>query len=229
MPPYLRFLLILPPVFLIFVLVKGNLFSIEKIDCKTQYGPCSERDIETLETFQGKNLFLLPQTDVRKSLGENFLNRQVSMQKIFPNRLEIVIEKRKPAVALVQSPIAEMGFFLLDQDGVVVEVAKETILPVLTLPVRDENMELGKEVGQEIKKAAKILSLVYGLRKTKETRLESNFLYVKDLDGIEIFFPLNQDPEVSVGALQLIITRSRIEGSLPKTIDLRYSNPVLKY
>lgn len=219
----------MPPVFLIFVLVKGNLFSIEKIDCKTQYGPCSERDIETLETFQGKNLFLLPQTDVRKSLGENFLNRQVSMQKIFPNRLEIVIEKRKPAVALVQSPIAEMGFFLLDQDGVVVEVAKETILPVLTLPVRDENMELGKEVGQEIKKAAKILSLVYGLRKTKETRLESNFLYVKDLDGIEIFFPLNQDPEVSVGALQLIITRSRIEGSLPKTIDLRYSNPVLKY
>lgn len=219
----------MPPVLLVFVLLKGDFFKIGKIDCRTQYGPCSERDLKTLEAFQEKNLFLLPETDVRKNLTENFLNRQISIQKIFPNRLRVVIEKRKSAVALVQSPIADMGFFLLDQDGVVVEVVKETVLPLLTLPVRDENIELGKEVGQEIKKAVKILSLVYSLRKTKEAKLESDFLYIKDLDDIEILLPLGKDPEVLVGALQLIITQSRIEGSLPKSIDLRYSNPVLKY
>lgn len=224
----LKFLLVLPLIALPFFLLKSQLFSIDKVVCKTQYGPCGEEDEERASLARGENLFLTSPQKIKNSLKNNFSNKEISIQKIFPRTIEIIIEKRKAVIGVTSKNLSDRGVFLLDRDGVVLELTGETSLPVVVLD-QDRGLVVGGEVGKDVKKAAAIMTLVYAAEKAKKAELNSDSLILFLQDERNVYFPLDKDPEILVGALQLIIARSKIEGRLPKSIDLRYSNPVIKY
>lgn len=224
----LKFLLILPLIILPFFLLKSQLFSVDKIVCKTQYGPCNKEDEERVSFLKGENLFLVSSQKIKNSLKNNFSNKEISIQKIFPKTIEVIIEKRKAVVGVTPKELADRGVFLLDRDGVILELARETALPVIILD-QEDNLVVGGEVGKDTKKAVAIIMLVYTAQKANRAELGHDSLTVFLQDEMNVSFPLDKDPEILVGALQLIMARSKIEGRLPKSIDLRYSNPVLKY
>lgn len=224
----LKFLLILPLVALPFFLLKTQLFSVDRVVCKTQYGPCDKEDEERASLARGENLFLVSPQKIKNNLKNNFSNKEVSIQKIFPRTIEIVIEKRKAILGVTSKNLLDRGVFLLDKDGVVLELVRETHLPVIILD-QDPGLVVGEEVGKDVKKAVAIMTLVYTAEKASRAELGNDSLILFLQDGTNVYFPLDKDPEILVGALQLIIARSKIEGRLPKSIDLRYSNPVLKY
>lgn len=224
----LKFLLILPLIILPFFLLKSQLFSVDKIVCKTQYGPCSKEDEEKVSFAKGENLFLVSSQKIKNSLKNNFPNKEISIQKIFPKTIEVIIEKRKAVVGVTPKELADRGVFLLDRDGVILELTRETALPVIILD-KETGLIVGGEVSKDVKKAVAVMTLVYTAEKASRAELNNDSLIVFLQDGTSVYFSLDKDPEILVGALQLIMARSKIEGRLPKSIDLRYSNPILKY
>lgn len=224
----LKFLLILPLLALPFFLLKSQLFSVDRVVCKTQYGPCDKEDEERVSFARGENLFLTSPQKIKNNLVSNFSNKEISIQKIFPNTIEVVIEKRKAVLGVASKNLSDRGVFLLDRDGVVLELVRETALPMIILD-QESGLIVGGEVGKDVKRAAAIMTLVYTGEKANRAELNSDSLILFLQDGTSVQFPLDKDPEIIVGALQLIIARSKIEGRLPKSIDLRYSNPILKY
>lgn len=224
-----KFLLIIPLFLVPLFLIKTDFFHIDEVRCKTQYGPCSANDETIAGNLKGKNLFLVSGSDTVKDLKQSFINKSVLVQKIFPKTIEVFIEKRKPVVALIQEEVGDPGFFLIDKDGVVVSFAKDSQMPLVVVEHKEENLSVGSTVREEIKEAADILYLLYNGQSVTRAELKEDFLIAFLPQGSQVYFPLDKEPRSLVGALQLIIARSRIEGNLPKSIDLRYSNPVLKY
>lgn len=226
---FLRFSMVILLVVILFFLVRIDFLKVKEITCKNQYGPCEEKDNEVASSFKGANFFFLSESKIRGALLQNFSNREVVIQRIFPNRLEIVVEARKLLVAIAQESLAARGSFLVDQDGVVVEFIKDNTLPLLVIKDKDVELAVGTVVGDELRQASDVVYLLYRAQGAKKAILQDNFLQVYLPEAIEVYFPIDKDPKTLVGALQLILARSRIDGELPKSIDLRYSNPVLKY
>ncbi|MDO8503154.1 MAG: hypothetical protein Q7S60_00540 [bacterium] len=211
------------------ILLRGSISTIDMIRCKTQYAPCDETDEGKLKEFYGQNLFLLSGRRVESRMKADFQNRSVSVQKVFPKELVVILDKRKPFVALEKEGLA--GVFLLDQDGVVVSFVNKSSLPILVL-WKDANLTIGEMVEEKIKQAALLLFMTNRTQQGNVGDYENqkdDFFTVLLPNNVKVYFPLGRDPSVSIGALQLILTRSRIDGKIPGSIDLRYSNPVLRY
>lgn len=209
------------------LVVRGGLFDIKSIDCKSQFGPCDQKEEEKLNVFLDKNLFTVGKKDVNQALAGNFMNKAVNIQRVFPNRLVVNIKKRKALVAIKIKGWDE-GMFLLDKEGVVVDFVKSSGLPSVILNNGD-GLIVGKKSEPNLDQVVKILYTAYKAEGIKIAQLEDGKLSLITKEGVEAIFPLDGDFQVLVGALQLILSRSRIDGKLPKTIDLRYSNPVLRY
>lgn len=207
------------------IFLRSSLFALKNIHCKTQYGPCSKSDEERLTTLLGENFFFYNTQTLTLGLKKAFLNRSVYVEKIFPDTLSVSIEKRK-AIVVVKLP-EKNDLYLVDVDGEIIDKVQESFLPNLT--VEDTTLEVGQRLNQKNLTAAKIFHLVFKADNIRQAKVEDNKLIVQTGDAATVYFPLTRDPQALVGALQLILTRSRIEGKLPKLIDLRYSKPILKY
>jgi hypothetical protein len=218
---------IIASVIAMLIILKSPVFSINSIECKTQYSPCSDMDQKVLEDFKGKNLIFLKDSEVDLKVTKSFANRKIVVQKIFPGTLSVFVERRKPQVG-IRSQTSQDGIFLADGDGIIVEFAKTTSLPIITTN-STQPFVVGESTDQNTLQAIKIMQLVYKSQKTTEGNLHDDQLDVRLQNGILAIFPLDRDPQVVVGALQLITARIRIDGKVPKSIDLRYSNPVLQY
>lgn len=198
---------------------------VTSISCSTQYGPCSGEEEEKLQEFLGKNIFTLSGGEVKERFLGDFTIRQVLVEKRFPANLRVVLEKRKPLVALRSKSLAQDGVFLVDRDGVILDFVEQSPLPHLT---DGGNFVVGGNVDDKFLQAVTLLSLTFKAQQSTLGEVQDDFMTVK-VGETEVRYSLERDPKVSVGALQLIMTRSRIDGKLPKTADLRYSNPVLTY
>lgn len=210
---------------LLAVFLRSPLFSIKNLVCKTQYGPCSKADEEIINQSREENILFYDTDNLTQGLKGIYLNRTVYIEKVFPGKLSVSIEKRKAIAALRLSDKREL--FLVDIDGEIIDQVGESFLPVLTL--EDGVLVVGQRLEEKILTAAKITHLVYKADDIKQTKLEGDKLIVQTFDAITVYFPTDRDPQIVVGALQLILGQARIEGKLPKLIDLRYSKPVLTY
>lgn len=212
------------------ILLKSNISAIDNIRCKTQYGPCEETDEEKLKEFYGQNLFLLRGEQVESKMRGEFRTKRVSIQKVFPRKLVVVLDKRKPFIALKKESLEE-GMFLLDRDGVVISFVAKSSLPTLVLWF-DTNLVVGETVEEKIMEAAKLLFMTNRVQQGNVGEYKNqkdNFFTILLPNNVKVYFPLNRDQDILIGALQLILTRSRIDGKMPSVIDLQYTNPVLRY
>ena len=212
------------------ILLKSSISTIESIRCKTQYGPCDETDEGKLKEFYGQNLFLLGSRRIESRMKEDFQNRSVSVQKVFPKELVVILDKRKPIVALKKESL-EDGVFLLDRDRVVISFTVKSSLPTLIL-WKDANLVVGEMVEEKIGQAAELLFITSRTQQGNVGEYKNqkdDFFTVLLPNNVKVYYPLERDTEVLIGALQLILTRSRIDGKMPTLIDLQYSNPVLRY
>lgn len=200
---------------------------VQAIECKTQYGPCTLDEERSLGEFLDQDFLLLDTTLIQKRVLErDFKNKRILVEKVFPNKLVVVLEKRKPIVVL-DTPQAQ-GVFFVDKEGMVIGSAESSTLPLLLVDT-GKNFVVGEPVLEEVINASKILYLVYTSQGTKQGVLANQVLAVTLSGGTLVSFLAEAEPEAKVGALQLITSRSRMDGKLPKTIDLRYSKPVLTY
>lgn len=209
-----------------------TLIRVAGVYCKTQYGPCTQEEEKRLENLVGQDFLRLDTVLVATKISESdFRIRRALVEKVFPNSLNVILEKRKAIVGIA----VENGVFLIDGEGMVIALEKTGTLPVLYGLKSD--MVVGERASQEVVNAARILSLVNKAQGANTAYLERDSVRVilaNDISSYDevssfAYFSLDSDVESRVGALQLILSHIRMDEKLPKTIDLRYSKPVLRY
>ncbi len=208
-----------------------ELIKITKVECGSQFGPCSDFISGSLEKYQ--------QTSLRAGKKEisNFLSKETQIENFslrfkLPSTIVVSVLEKKARFAIADK---EKGVFAtIDEGGSILAIFPETNLPYVELSSKDLNV--GEKISAKELTALNLQERVYSAYQVKGGQLISDYLLVNLNDGYTVLFPLGRDPEETMGALTLILSSlkggaeaSRIgEGVSLKTIDLRFKNPVLK-
>ena len=209
-----------------------KLVKVQKITCVSQYGDCPV--FLTFLNYEGKD-YKAVKSQINTILEQNILINSFLIQYKIPGTLQIEVDLKKPKFAVRGlSTIKDLQnrIFLVDKDGLIVEMANESDLPTLQ---KNESSEY--KVGDTVTDKDKFsLSLFEGVNYLYSIKLgiqEKNELKVTNSEGIIIRFPLEGDKDVLLGSLRLIFSRLNdssegIRMEDVNEIDLRFKNPVIR-
>lgn len=206
-------------------------FAINFILCRTQYGPCSDSQEKAFSGFLGENLIFISSGEVKDTALSLTGVRGGQIRKILPDILLIKLTQVKPQVALEVGKGfgSDVGhFLLLSLDGEVVGQTTSTSLPKLSISDLSQINDISKIQKETLQKTLLILVLIGQAGQNPHGFLVQEELSVR-VDGIDVVFPTDKDPQVLVGSLQFIMSRFTIEGKKPVKIDLRFKNPVVTF
>jgi hypothetical protein len=188
----------------------------------------------TFLNYVGKD-YKAVKSQINTILEQNILINSFLIQYKIPGTLQIEVDLKKPKFAVRGlSTIKDLQnrIFLVDKDGLIVEMANESDLPTL-----QKNESIEYKVGKTIPEKDKFsLSLFEGVNYLYSIKLgiqEKNELKVTNSEGIIIRFPLEGDKDVLLGSLRLIFSRLNdssegIRMEDVNEIDLRFKNPVIR-
>ena len=193
------------------------------IACESQFGPCSQILVERLDMLEGK-----PIGDSRKQISEiltsEVLVKDFSVQILLPNRLQVNLLERKSKFALkVQS---SDSLALADEEGYIVGIESQSNLPQLVVDSAPGNV--GEKVSDENLFAMQIVSDLFSFYQVREGKVSEGNLQVELKGKIRVIFPLEGDRSVLISSLELVLKKYEDVGVVPREIDLRYKNPVIR-
>jgi cell division septal protein FtsQ len=213
-----------------------KVFIISKINCQSQYGPCGNQINDSLKNVEGNNYFSANRQLI-ELLSKNASVRTYQLRFSPLHTLNISIVERKPVFSINRNR-TEGEYYLVDEDGVVISRQESSSIPVLILE-DDNGINIGDTLQSQIIFAAKIQSDMDRIYTTRIGLIHNDALETSLPNGITVIFPTVGEKDILLGALELILSRlnsrtqdSRIGSSqfiMPKIIDLRFKNPVLKY
>jgi hypothetical protein len=197
-----------------------------KVECSTQYGPCSENLVQTADGALGKSLFSA-KSKLKKDLKGNFEVERFSTQYRIPSTLKVAIVIKKPVFAL-KSELSD-EFDLVDLEGNVVGVSTSSSLPGVS--TSEQLPKAGEKISGSQLSALKLIIGVYEMYQATFGKIENESLIVDLPSGLRVIFPLESsvDTDLLLGSLRLI--ESKIESDSPgkfREVDMRYKNPVLR-
>lgn len=204
---------------------------IKDISCQSQYGPCNPQVAE--ELVKAKNLGLVSSKKVlTKTLSENILVKDYTIQFKLPSRFEVSLLERKARFAL--SNENQTQYVLVDMEGNVISSLASSNLP--WVDTRDALPLIGEKVGEQTLFALNLVTGIFPYYSVSNAHLDGDSLIIELAEGPELIFPLKGDKEVLLGTSNLILTRLKSENQDSKIknledikiIDLRFKNPVLK-
>lgn len=111
-------------------------------------------------------------------------------------------------------------------------VRNEVLLKIKTLgvsyggllkPIGEEGIEV------EAERRLKELALKEGLTLIDQPKVENTTLMATFSGKLTCLLSLEKDISPQFASLQFILWRSKIEGKMPKRIDLRFDKPVIRY
>lgn len=231
--PVLKFFLVLFLLICPFIVIP-RIIKINQVKCESQFGPCSSAILGDLEKAQGSN-YLESKKQIGSIFSNDILVSEFSLRFIFPSTFVVNVVEKKPIVALVgQSD--QQKFYYIDKDGVVLSEQKSTVLPRIVIN-GDLAVKVGDRVDSKVSFASEILQGSFILFGSKLAFLNSDSVDVDLPNTIKVVFPISGEVDTLLGSLNLILSQlnsklvdSTIVGQgLPKVVDLRYKNPVLRY
>ena len=226
-----KYIFILVPVFLVFAVVylTPRLIKVKKIDCKSQFGPCSQTFLEKALSYEGKAL-----KETKDALADYFKSspfiKEYSFTYKLPDRLVVNIIEAKARYALGNKTASV--YCPIDKDGVCLRIETTTNLPLVEIEGNPPNVGDKIDSGQLF-----ALELIYSLfsnHGVKEGKIVEGRFEV-EVEGYTVVFSLQGDKAVLLGSLELILSRlkseskdSKIDYTTVSKIDLRFKNPVLQ-
>lgn len=221
------YFLITIPLFFAGIFFLTGLIKIKKIECKSQYGPCSNEAQVFLENLEGKKLF-----EVRKSikgyLREGLVVLDFEAHFKLPDKYEINIIERKPTYALAFNENQKV--ILVDSDGYIISFVENTSLPIVKTNIKPKNA--GEKVEDTVLFSLELMNDLYKTYQVKEGEIKEDSFIVKLNSGERAIFPLIGDREILLSSLTLILSKLNSLEDDPtmniSTIDLRFKNPVLR-
>jgi cell division septal protein FtsQ len=221
-----------------FFIFKGDFFKIKKVSCLIDEAACpGEIWTKLLSLSIGQNILFFPQRPLEDEIKASFPQiGEMVVAKILPETLAFSLELRKATAAFTQkvessteSATPATDFFIADEEGMVFQKITSSLdLPRVFLT----NLE-GISVGQQIisKELTQTLALIVLLSKLDlkpemiEVSEKGILVWLKD--ELEVSFSSQKEATAQVGSLQLILSRTKIEGKRLKRVDLRFDKPVI--
>jgi len=213
------------------LILQSDFWKIGRVDCRQNENPCSSEIWTELTSLTfGKNIIFFPTDKVKREiLREKPTLKEVKIKKKLPNKLIFELKEREGIVALGLE--GGEDFYIVDSEGVLLTKAKESNLPLILL-----SQPIGLDIGQrveeeEILRAINFLTnLRLNLFEPKLARIISPFSGEVLVKGdVTLLFSLKKEAQIQLDSLQLIFSRSKIEGKTIRKIDLRFDKPVLTY
>lgn len=218
-------------VFGLVVFLNSDFLEVQKVVCQMEQNPCSaEIWMELMSLTVGKNIIFLSTKKLVSQIEEsNLLLKEVEIKKGFPNRLSFKLKKREPQATVKSSE--GKGFLVVDEEGFLLEKVNETKLSVI-LVEQKINLNVGEKIVEKeiiwavnLLKYLKLRSLMSKTAKIVSPRQ----IEVELDDGLSVIFSSLKEVDFQLDSLQLIFSRSKIEGRNLKQIDLRFDKAVVIY
>ncbi|HUV46764.1 MAG TPA: FtsQ-type POTRA domain-containing protein [Candidatus Bathyarchaeia archaeon] len=226
------FVVFLGMVVLVVYFFTGDYFKISQIDCEKEKSSCSDKEKTFLVDFLGENIFLF---DTKRKIDEIKVKlpyvKTVDIQKHLPHKISIRLVFRQESALL---GLNETKWYLIDEESfVLAEVEKKgESLPEIIFMNSNLEPQVGRKLSNpEVSACLLVIKLC-----------QDNFILVKKLTYLpemsitldladDIYATLSAKKEITsqVDSLQFVLRQSKIEGKLPKKIDLRFSKPVAIY
>jgi len=193
---------------------------------------------ETKQTIYGitnlynKNLFLL---DTNKTQEIIYLNNpnlaEVEIVKQYPNQLQITIHQQ----AIIAQIKTSIFFLLIDNKQ---RIVKKSRILVESLPVINYYQNLSSsiiKVGERLE-SNDIEYAIYFTSLLKDIGYSVNTIDINGTDVLglnlsswKLFVSLDKSKEDQAELLKIIIRNFKVEGKTAKTIDLRFSKPIVEF
>lgn len=208
-----------------------QLFALTNITCQLDYQPCDNPSVlAELDNYRGQNLLNFDQEYLRnRLLSGDFTIRELELTRELPSTLKVDLLSTYPVVAL-QSRDDQLHWISLDERFRVIGVREtDPNVPTLTIssvppfqlggtfadPLINSTLELALDLTSEISSV-----------KTIELTSDSTITLTLD-NGVEVLFTTEHDQQAQLLTLQSLLQNEEIISTY-HTIDVRYSQPVLK-
>ena len=197
-----------------------NLFKVKHIEV---LGDSVQLEINE-SIFVNNILFFPSESVVQKIKLDNPQVMTVEIRKKFPSTLVFIIYKRTPIAEIITS-----GIYLgIDEDSVITEEISTNHLPIITIDI-----PLAR-VGTKVKHPM-IVQTIALINKTKSfiqwmqfESFETQSIRAKT-GQTDILITQTSDLTYVRDTLQTLMEGFRIKGTMPKSIDLRFSKPVVQF
>ena len=185
-------------------------------------------EILGLEKLENGHLFFLDEKKLKKEiLQRNFLIKDLTITKVYPDKLKITINLRKPFAYLSDSRV----YYTLSEEGIILKKNTDVRnLPIIQLEQESISNKTGHRVDGFI---VSTIQLLQGFQKQKidtdKIILNRNDETIRFniLDSTQVLLSLTKDNQFVPPSLQIIISRFRIEGSVPASFDFRFEKPII--
>lgn len=210
-------------------LVTSDFFNIRTVNCFKNKFPCSQDELTQLDFFKGQNIFFIqPASQLKIFLDSNPQIKNITVKKSLPNKIEVDLTTREPTFAV---SLKGDSWFLTDEQGVIIdEVDSPLNLPKIFFSQGYEltkGIKLDSDFSQKAFLLAKTLRLFFV--SFDWIRAEFPDQLILQTDGTTAVISAHKNIKFQVTSLQLILSRSRIEGRNPVKIDFRFEKPVISF
>jgi hypothetical protein len=174
----------------------------------------------------GNNLLFLPSGRIKKELLSAYpVIKSLDIEKKFPDTLLLTVSLYKPLSVFSSTS----GNKLLTETGLVIGDAREE--DFFSYPVvYDYPKPLFDGVLYTEPLILSVLRVIreFSLSAKTDIYVMPGDSYRLIIDNVEVVFPSTKEVFYLKRTLQALLQGFRIKGTLPKQIDLRYDNPVIK-
>jgi len=228
-----KFLLILLILILITWLGKqlynSHLFDIKEIKITGNRRVTDEKILQLSQIAPGLSLLKISPREIRNALASEVWVKEIEIIRHFPRTLELRVKEREPFASLA----IDGHFFLIDQEGVVLEYLKSGPIGPVIRDVKPAEIEIGKKV-QSDSLANAIACLENLLPSLGQSIKEISAPSMDDLsfitsEGIRIIYGRAEEMAKKKYILNAILSQAKINNEKIEYIDIRVvSNPVVK-
>jgi len=207
----------------------SGFFNVKKTLCISGERPCGEAISAEINKLIGQNILTF-----RASVLEQKLKKaDISIQNVttaisLPSTIKVSLSSRNDFSTLAAA--TDSATIFVDQNLVPFKVEKKSSTPAQIFSPLVSNLELGEQITNPI-----ILSAIKLTQSLNDNFISFKFITIHS-DRLQVVLKNNQQAlfshldnySISVPSLQLILSRATIEPK-PKTIDLRFKKPVLRF
>lgn len=216
---------------LVIVFFQGDYFRIKEISCFVGETSCTDEEKIIFADLLGENIFLCQTHNFTQKILEKYWQfEQVKIEKKLPHQIIVSLKTRQPFFNMTMEG---KKWWLLDQQGFVLQEKEKAFAG---LPQVFYSLSLQPAVGQKIEQET-IQAIVQMLTSLAQEKLinyqkimaQENVITLFTTDQLIASFSAQKNMQVQVDSLHFIVRLSKIEGKLPKFLDLRYDKPVVRF
>lgn len=203
------------------LIVVYHRLKINRIDCQSQFGPCDDEIVSTLNSQEGKPIFS-SYSSVREELNNHPKVSNYNIRFSNPRSLSVNVTQRRPQVAVIAEGANE--YYLYSHDGILLESKNETQLPVIHISdisvITKEQMDF-------------VIGMAYAINQTynvEDILIKDGGMEFEVIGAPKIIFPVQGEIDVLLGSLTFVLSQlnSQLGEFRMEFIDFRFKNPVIK-